>query len=177
MGVSVEQNKPRRGDRTSARIAHSSRAMLKTLLKPFASLTLTVILLSLSMVLIYAGTLAQVDMDIWKVQHQYFHHLIAWIRLQDFVPRFSNQPAYIPGEIPFPGGYLIGSLLLINLISAHAVRFKFSPKDVLLLAQALIIGTALYFWQTHYNPWLLFAAVMFGALFVITLFLVHSKRA
>src|SRR5436190_18497269 len=104
--------------------------MFKTLLKPFASLTLTVILLALSMVLVYAGTLAQVDNDVWQVQHKYFHSLYTWMPLQDLVPRFTDRPRYIPGSIPFPGGYIIGGLLLLNLLAAHAVRFKFSPNDL-----------------------------------------------
>src|SRR5690242_7149537 len=127
--------------------------MFKTLLKPLASLTLTVILLALSMVLIYAGTLAQVDADVWKIQQQYFHTLIAWMPLQDLVPRFSNRPAYIQGKIPFPGGYVIGGLLLLNLLAAHALRFKFSPKDFWLIPQAAVIGGALYVFQVHYD-WL-----------------------
>ena len=74
--------------------------MLKTILKPFASLTLTVILLALSMVLIYAGTLAQVDKDIWQVQHEYFHSFVAWINFQDLVPRFSGRA---PADCVRPG--------------------------------------------------------------------------
>ena len=151
--------------------------MLKTLLKPFASLTLTVILLGFSMVLIYAGTLAQVEHDIWKVQHDYFHTLFCQLQLQDLVPRFSSRPAYIHGSIPFPGGYLIGSLLLINLLSAHSVRFKFSPKDFWLIPQAAIIGAALYIWQVHYDWLSMTVALVVGILFLVTLFLVHSKRA
>src|SRR5258706_4620290 len=151
--------------------------MLKTILKPFASLTLTVILLAFSMVLIYAGTLAQVDTDIWKVQHQYFQSFIAWMPLQDLVPRFTAVPAHDWGKIPFPGGYIIGTLLLLNLLSAHAVRFKFSPKDLFLIPQLLVIGIALYFWQIHYDWYTMATALVVGTLFIITRFLVHEKRA
>jgi ABC-type transport system involved in cytochrome c biogenesis permease subunit len=140
-------------------------------------LTLTVILLALSMVLIYAGTLAQVDHDIWNVQHQYFHSFIAWMPLQDLVPRFSNRPAYIKGIIPFPGGYVIGSLLLLNLLAAHAVRFKFSPKDFWLIPEMAVIGGALYVFQVHYDWLSLSVALIMGAIFLTTLFLVHNKRA
>src|SRR5258706_14199192 len=89
--------------------------MLKTLLKPFASLTLTVILLSLSMVLIYAGTLAQVDMDVWAVQHKYFHSFFTWMPLQDLVPRFTDRPRFVPWSIPFPGRYILCPPLAIKL--------------------------------------------------------------
>lgn len=149
----------------------------KKALKISASLTLTVILLGFSMVLIYAGTLAQVDRDIWRVQHEYFHTLFCWMPLQDLVPRFSNRPAYISGSIPFPGGYLIGSLLLLNLLAAHSVRFKVSIHDLWLIPQAAIIGAALYIWQIHYDWLSMTTALVFGVLFLVTLFLVHNKRA
>lgn len=151
--------------------------MLKLILKPLSSLTLTVILLGFSMVLIYAGTLAQVDRDIWRVQHEYFHTLFCWMPLQDLVPRFSNRPAYISGSIPFPGGYLIGSLLLLNLLAAHSIRFKVSLHDLWLIPQALVIGVALYFWQTHYDWLSMTVALVMGVAFLVTLFLVHNKRA
>lgn len=151
--------------------------MLKTILKPFASLTLTVILLGFSLVLVYAGTLAQIDMDVWGVQHKYFHTLFTWMPLQDLVPRFADIPRANWISIPFPGGYLIGSLLLLNLLAAHATRFKFSMQDLWLLPQGLIIGTAVYFWQTNHNDLLLLTALAIGALFLVTLFLVHNKRA
>ncbi|HEY7120295.1 MAG TPA: cytochrome c biogenesis protein CcsA [Tepidisphaeraceae bacterium] len=151
--------------------------MLKTLLKPFASLTLTVILLALSMVLIYAGTLAQVDTDIWKVQHHYFHSFFAWLPFQDLIPRFTERPRANLGGIWFPGGYIIGSLLLLNLIAAHAMRFKFSPKDLFLIPQAGLIFAALYFWQFDHGLTLMIGAALMGVLFLVTLFLVHAKRA
>src|SRR4029079_3999205 len=121
--------------------------MLKTILKPFASLTLTVILLALAMLLIYAGTCAQVHMDIWRVQHEYFHRMVAWINLDDLIPNFSSRPPRDFGQIPIPGGMLIGILLLLNLVAAHAVRFKFSLKDLYLIPQMVVIGFALYTWQ------------------------------
>ena len=67
--------------------------MLKLILKPLSSLTLTVILLGFSMVLIYAGTLAQVDRDIWRVQHEYFHTLFCWLPLQDLAQVIRAQCA------------------------------------------------------------------------------------
>ncbi|MFT5826578.1 MAG: hypothetical protein ACI8ZW_002092, partial [Yoonia sp.] len=45
---------------------------MKALFKFFASLRLTVVLLALSMVLIFFGTLAQVETGIWKTQKDYF---------------------------------------------------------------------------------------------------------
>ena len=92
-----------------------------------ASLRLTVVLFALSMFLIFAGTLAQVHAGIWQVMGEYFRTPVAWIELQLFVP---EQLATVPGRFPFPGGYLLMGLLILNLLAAHAVRFKFTPRRI-----------------------------------------------
>ena len=118
---------------------------MKTILKPIASLRLTVILLILTMILILVGTSAQKETGIWEVQHWYFHSFICGIQLKHLLPlwdwwwrhppqvhlhlpdRIDHRP--IDG-IPFPGGYTLIILLLSNLLAAHAVRFKVSWKRV-----------------------------------------------
>ncbi|HED53076.1 MAG TPA: ResB protein required for cytochrome C biosynthesis [Phycisphaerales bacterium] len=99
--------------------------MIRRLLKPLASLRLTVVLFALSMFLIFAGTLAQVRDGVWTVVDQYFRSPFVLIDLQLFVP---EKIAKIPGAILFPGGFTLGIALLINLIAAHAVRFKLRWK-------------------------------------------------
>ena len=59
---------------------------VKTVLAPVASLKLTVVLFALSIVLIFVGTLAQVDKDIWEVIGLYFRCWFAWVPFQVFVP-------------------------------------------------------------------------------------------
>jgi hypothetical protein len=106
----------------------------------FVSLKLTVVLLALSIILIFWATLAQVQLGIWGVQQKFFHSFFVLEQL--------------PGtEIPvpvFPGGYVIGGLLLINLVAAHVYRFKFEWRKagiqlthaglILLLVGELISG-------------------------------------
>ncbi|MBC7368660.1 MAG: cytochrome c biogenesis protein ResB [Undibacterium sp.] len=82
----------------------------------FVSLKLTIVLLALSIILIFAATVDQVNLGIWAVQQKYFHSLFVLWRVGD-----------IPVPV-FPGGYLIGGFLLINLISAQVYRFKLSAK-------------------------------------------------
>jgi hypothetical protein len=91
----------------------------------FMSLKLTVILLVLSMVLVLAGTLAQVDQGIWTVVDQYFRSLIAWIDLPVFFPRTWNIPDI---RIPFPGGFLLGWMLVLNLLAVHGAKFRIQAK-------------------------------------------------
>jgi hypothetical protein len=98
---------------------------LAELLKPLASLRLSVVLFALSMFLILAGTLAQTSSGVWTVVDEYFRSLVVAIPVQIFVP---EKVARVPGVLPFPGGLTLGVLLFVNLLAAHAVRFKLSWK-------------------------------------------------
>jgi len=94
--------------------------VIKSILSSLASLRLTVVLFAMSMFLVLAGTVAQIDKSIWRVTGEYFRCFIAWIDLAVFFPRAWS----VPGGLYFPGGWLIGSVLVLNLLAAHAVRFK-----------------------------------------------------
>ncbi|CAA6679453.1 MULTISPECIES: cytochrome c biogenesis protein ResB [unclassified Lentimonas] len=98
---------------------------MKALFKFFASLRLTVVLLAFSMVLIFFGTLAQVETGIWKTQKDYFESFIA---IWSYPGSWVAQDALHWLRIPMPGGYLLGGMLLINLVAAHITRFKFTAK-------------------------------------------------
>src|ERR1700738_444897 len=94
--------------------------MLRKIVDLFTSLKLTIICLAAAMALIFAGTLAQVHLGIHEAQQRYFQ---SWL-------------VYWPAEgrgfrIPiFPGGHLIGAVLLINLIAAHAKRFQWAWRKL-----------------------------------------------
>ena len=97
----------------------------------FVSLKLTVVLLALSMGLIFAATLDQVNLGVWAVQAKYFHSLfVLW--------KIPNTEIPVP---VFPGGYLLGSFLLINLVAAHVYRFRLAWKKsgILLTHTGLIL--------------------------------------
>jgi ABC-type transport system involved in cytochrome c biogenesis permease subunit len=123
---------------------------LKTILRPLASLRLTVVLLALSMVLIMAGTWAQIDHDVWTVQKRYFHSFLAWVSFGLFLPRQTIPDGSAwkpiveflrPIGFPMPGGYSIIALLLLNLVAAHSVRFKLNRKrlGIILIHGGLIL--------------------------------------
>jgi len=84
----------------------------------FASLRLTLALLGLGMILVFTGTLAQVDMGLFKAQNEFFRsYFVFW------------GPKAASWKIPvLPGGYLVGGFLLLNLIAAHVTRFHFTRK-------------------------------------------------
>jgi hypothetical protein len=82
----------------------------------FSSLRLTVFCLVLASILVFLGTLAQVDLGLYQAQNDFFRSFfIFW------------GPKGASWKIPvFPGGYSVGGVLLINLLAAHAMRFKFT---------------------------------------------------
>ena len=96
---------------------------MKSLFQFFSSLKLTVVLLSLSLILIFFGTLDQVQYGIWHTQELYFESfLVVWT-----YPEHAPLGQYLHWiRIPMPGGYLLGGMLLINLLAAHFNRFKLS---------------------------------------------------
>ena len=82
------------------------------------SLKLTVVTLIFALGLVFIGTIAQVRLGLWVVQEEYFSSYFVW---------WGPQGA--AWKVPvYPGGYLLGGILLINLIAAHIKRFELSKK-------------------------------------------------
>ncbi len=94
--------------------------LLKRLVKIFTSLRLTVILLAFAILLVFIGTLAQVDEGLYNAQARYFRQ---WIIFG--LDLFGRKIPLI-----LPGGYLIGTMLLLNLVAAHIYRFQLSVKKI-----------------------------------------------
>lgn len=92
--------------------------LLDRLVAFFTSLRLTVICLTFGMLLVFAGTMAQVEMGLYRAQNEFFRSFFVYW-----------GPAGSSWKIPvFPGGYLIGGLLLINLVGMTLTRFKLSRQ-------------------------------------------------
>ena len=85
-----------------------------SLIKFFTSLRLTVVCLGLGILLVFLGTIAQVDLGLYKAQNEFFRSfLVFW------------GPKTATWKVPvLPGGYLVGGVLLINLVASHIMRFK-----------------------------------------------------
>ncbi|HOA60978.1 MAG: cytochrome c biogenesis protein ResB [Verrucomicrobia bacterium] len=89
----------------------------------FSSIRLTLVCLACAMVLVFAGTLAQVELGLYAAQAKYFRSVLV----------FWTIPGTSVGVPVLPGGYLVGGVLLINLICAHVQRFGLSRDKLGLL--------------------------------------------
>ena len=129
--------------RTEPARPRSRKGPLRRALEASASLKLTVVLLALAIVLVFCGTLAQVYHGIWVVVKVYFRSFYVWIPFQIFFPRDVQLPKLfgVPLGFPFPGGWMLGVLLLVNLLAAHFVRFKIAWRrtGILLIHAGLIV--------------------------------------
>ncbi|MHB9005302.1 MAG: cytochrome c biogenesis protein ResB [Limisphaerales bacterium] len=104
---------------------------LKPLLDFFTSLRLTVVCLTFATVLVFIGTIAQVEMGIYAAQAKYFRSVFV----------FWDVPGTSLRIPVYPGGYLLGGLLMINLSCSFVRRvgFKRSKLGVLFIHIGLIL--------------------------------------
>lgn len=152
MPLTLETTPPAAGPIDGVAPRRTAPAPAVGLLARLASLRLTVTLFALAIFLVFAGTLAQVDHDVWYVvEENYFRVWLATIEWQAFarlVEMFTkSEPQPIAGGFWFPGGKLLGVAMFVNLLAAHAVRFKALAKGARLVAGiAAIVAGALATW-------------------------------
>lgn len=82
------------------------------LLRPLASLRLTLVLLGLSIILVFWGTLAQASQGLYLATEAFFHSFFIRVQIGE-----RQWPV-------FPAGYTLGLLLLANLLTIHLTRFQ-----------------------------------------------------
>jgi hypothetical protein len=112
--------------------------MLSRVLNALSSLRLTVAVLALGIVLVFLGTVAQEPMGLYLVQKRFFQsffvdhialnaalrkasHLLL-LNLPPLPPELYEHQPLIP---VFPGGYLLGGVLLVNLLVTHLRKLRF----------------------------------------------------
>jgi hypothetical protein len=146
--TAIKTDKPAPAPVTAMPVADSPAPTIKNVKRglPYrilvfcASLRITVVLFVLAFLLVFFGTWAQVDAGIWTVVTKYFR---GWgftaIPLKIIFLRAFDIPDSV--TIPYPRGYTIGCLLLINLLAAHAIRFKLTWRrsGILILHFGIIL--------------------------------------
>jgi hypothetical protein len=129
-----------------------SKGPVFQILEALADLRITVALFVLSLVLVFYGTLVQKDIGTWPAVNQYFRTFFVKLPVETVLlyvnsshklldPESKEAMFSIPGWIPYPGGWLLGALMLVNLLAAHAIRFKLAWRrsGILLIHAGIII--------------------------------------
>jgi len=121
--------------------------LLYRCVKALASLKLTVFLLGMSAFLVFIGTIGQRELGIWETVNAYFRCFMGHVPFSVFLAEetavdFKHLHFYLPG------GYTVGVALLINLFSAHSLKFKLNPSKRHLVWGTLVTlaGCALLGW-------------------------------
>jgi hypothetical protein len=129
-------------------------------------LKLCVAILGLCALGIFLGTLAQVNEGLYEAQERWFK---SW-----YILRQPGDPGWVWF---YPGGYLLGTLLIINLTGAHLRRFKYPPGGLgVMLGHYMLAMGALY----AITRWTLWSPMIFFLLvlgFLALDFLVCSTAA
>src|SRR5262245_2020538 len=146
------------GDRKPQPAARRAPSLLTKGVRALASLRLTVVLFSLGLLLVLFGTLAMMRDSIDGTVNSYFRAWYVMLDLRgitDFGKIFLGfgRSSELPIRIPFPGGYTIGWLMFINLLAAHAIRFKLTWKrsGIFLLHAGVIVLLAGEFLTGQYQ--------------------------
>jgi hypothetical protein len=116
-------------------------AFLNIVIRFFTSLRLTVVCLALALVLVFFGTLAQDPIGLYLAQEKFFRSFFVsaapmWAAIKKtlemlhiYLPPSTAADVIHGSKFPvFPGGYLIGGVLLINLVASHYKRFAFTAN-------------------------------------------------
>lgn len=88
------------------------RVLPRAAVASLASLRLTVALLALAIILVVLTTLDQINLGVWAAQRKYIRTFLVTL-----TPSGSTTPIPV-----FPGGYLVGGALLLNLLCAQFHR-------------------------------------------------------
>jgi ABC-type transport system involved in cytochrome c biogenesis permease subunit len=131
------------------------------MLAPLASLKFTVVLFAMAIFIVLAGTLGQTEADIWQIIDHYFRMparldayidepwawfdaAFATIQYKIFFPKsfFPEMPdyAWLENHFYFPKGWVIGALMFVNLIAAHALRFRMQARGPRLAVGAIVLA-------------------------------------
>ncbi|MHB1035048.1 MAG: cytochrome c biogenesis protein [Pirellulales bacterium] len=133
------------GNAVEARLR--ANGVLGRVLAVLSSPRITGILVLAAIGIIMVGTLAQVQMDLWEIVHDYFRAWVCWVDLKVLFPisffpwaAQTNWDSLSIHRFPYPGGALIGLALTINLAAALAVRFPVKARGARLAWGLLVLA-------------------------------------
>jgi hypothetical protein len=115
--------------------------LLRAVFQFFSSFGLAVVLLLLMLVVVFLGTMYQVDHGLFAAQEKYFNSFFVVHHFFDWLP------------MTLPGGYLLMSLFMVNIVLGGIVRIRKNKRTVGIIIGHLgvivmIVGGAVTF---HYS--------------------------
>lgn len=125
----------------------------QAILAPMSSLRLTVVLLGLSVLVTFLITLQQSSRDMWEIKTEHFSSLMVEVPFQSIVvQRWFPDADPVPGSFVIPSGFTLIVLLLMNLISAHLLRFRLQASGGRLIGGLVVAAIgALFTWAIIFN--------------------------
>lgn len=136
--------------------ARSQPGFAKRVWNYLTSFQFAVLILTLSMLLVLGGTIAQVNEGLYLAQSRWFK---SW-----FIIRHSGDPWWV---LYYPGGYLLGTLFLINMLGAHFRRLKYPPGGLVVMTVHYLIVMAVLFFTTKSLLWMPFYFVLSQAVLIV----------
>ncbi|MCE9529015.1 MAG: cytochrome c biogenesis protein ResB, partial [Planctomycetales bacterium] len=152
----LEKAFPHAGERREQTV--TVEKVFSWVLQDLASLQLTVILFLLGIFVIWVGTTAQTDAEIWQVVDRYFRSFFMEVEYKYIFPAqffpswlhdLSSHFTYVADHSPrrigrliglikdgfyAPGGMCVGLMMMMNLLAAHLWRFKVQASGTRLIA-------------------------------------------
>ena len=127
--------------------------IVQAILAPLSSLRLTVVLLGLSVLVTFLITLQQSSRDMWEIKNEHFSSVMVEVPFQSIVvQRWFPDADPVPGSFVIPSGYTLIVLLLMNLISAHMLRFRLQASGGRLIGGLVVAAIgALFTWAIIFN--------------------------
>ncbi len=140
---------------TPSKQAVSAVDAIKSVLAPLASLKLTVALLVIAIIVTFIGTLEQTRADIHTIKSKYFleNQIFIEVPLKVFlVPAWFPNHQNVSGSIWIPSGMTILALMILNMGTAHLIRFRLQARGSRLIVGLLIATVAaLFTWAIIFN--------------------------
>jgi ABC-type transport system involved in cytochrome c biogenesis permease subunit len=150
--------------------------LVKKLLTPFASLRITVTLVALTLLLVFAGTTAQKDIGAWDVQRDYFYTWGVMAPLKYFFP-LTTWSETLGGHVPLPGGYTIAIAMMLNLAAANVLRFRITWRDLLAIPPLVALVWGAGFLTAEHGYYALTAALILASVpLIAAVYWLHGKR-
>jgi ABC-type transport system involved in cytochrome c biogenesis permease subunit len=150
----IDRQEGSEADRFAPEPLPRRRVLFKTVepvLRIVGSPVVSTVLFALAIFNVFAGTLAMARAGLWEVVDTYFRSAFVMIEFEAFFPPSffpTIDDGAIPGAFPFPGGWLIGSLLAINMLAGMILRFKVVAKGRQLVTglALVVVGCLLVAW-------------------------------